>query len=215
MTASFDLTLDTRAPVVTWGAVGGATAGELLDVRYTSDEPLATAKLELPDSRVLDMAIAADRLTVLLPPDTPDGVAWITVADDVLNEAPRQPINIAGSIVVPPDRAPAVGPGPRRGFHPDRVETRVIRTRSRGIARSRARTSRTTNVRSRGVIDSSSMIHRSRISTSTTTAEVRSTARVSSTISNGGVMVQRTTTAVVRRREGPGEEEALFILGIL
>jgi hypothetical protein len=116
MGATFDLTLDTRAPVVTWGAVGGATAGELLEVLYTTDEPLAFAKLWLPDGRKLDMTIEADRLSVLLPADTPNGVSWIHASDDVLNEAPRQAVNIAGVIIVPPPEPPQV-PGSSRNSY--------------------------------------------------------------------------------------------------
>lgn len=216
MTASFDLTLDTRAPVVTWGAVGGATAGELLDVRYETDEPLALAQLWLPDGRKLDMEIAADRLTLLLPADAPDGVSWIHVYDDVLNPVPRQAVNIAGVIVVPPEEPPAFGPGPRsrRGsFHPDRVETRIVRSRSRGVARSRTRTSRTTNVRSRVIATSRSMILRSR--TMKSRGVLRSTARTSTAITYGGGMVQRPRQTIVRRQDGPDETDALVALGLL
>lgn len=214
MGATFDLTLDTSAPVVTWGAVGGATAGELLDVRYETDEPLALAQLWLPDGRRLDMEVQADRLTVLLPADAPDGVSWIHAYDDVLNPTPRQAVNIAGVIVVPPDEPPALGPGPRaRGSHPERVETRVVRSRSRAVATSRTRTSSTTRTRSRVIADSRSMIHRSR--TMKSRGVLRSTARTSTAITYGGGMVQRPRQTIVRRQDGPDETDALVVLGLL
>jgi hypothetical protein len=215
VSASFDLALDTRAPVVTWGAVGGATAGELLEVLYSSDEPLDSAKLWLPDGRKLAMTIEVDRLTLLLPADTPDGISWIHVYDDVMNETPRQAVNIAGVIVVPPEEPPALGPGPRarEGFHPDRVETRLVRSRSRGVATSRTRTSTTTRVRSRAVADSRSMIHRSR--TMKSRGVLRSTTRTSTAISYGEGVVQRHRPTIVRRHDGPDETDALFVLGLL
>jgi hypothetical protein len=217
MGATFDLTLDTRAPVVTWGAVGGATAGELLEVLYTTDEPLAFAKLWLPDGRKLDMTIEADRLSVLLPADTPNGVSWIHASDDVLNEAPRQAVNIAGVIIVPPPEPPQV-PGPpqraRPSIHPDRVETRTRRSRSRGVARSRASTSRSPRRARTGAISTSrSMILRSRTMKSRP-GEVRSAARTSVTLSHG-THGWGSSSAVTHRRDGPGEEEAMLLLGIL
>lgn len=216
MTASFDLALDTRAPVVTWGAVGGATAGELLEVLYTTDETLAFAKLWLPDGRKLDMTIEADRLSVLLPADTPNGVSWIHVSDDVLNEAPRQAVNIAGTIVVPPPEPPSLPGVPQRGqpiLHP--VQTpQTRRSRSRGVARSRASTSRSPRrARTGAVASSRSMIHRSRTMKSRA-SEVRSVARTSS-MQICIVRAVASSSATTQRRDGPGEEEVMLLLGIL
>jgi hypothetical protein len=216
--ASFDLTLDTRAPVVTWGAVGGATAGEMLTVLYSSDEPLDVARLWLPDGRRLDMTIEPDRLTLLLPADTPDGVSWIHAYDDVMNEAPRQAVNISGVIVVPPPEPPVTPGPPQRGqpsFHPDRVETRTRRSRSRGVARSRSSTTRAPRrVRSRSMInDSRSMIYRSR-DLARSRATVVSSAR-SARYSDLHTRALGSSSAITRRREGPGEEDALALLDLL
>jgi hypothetical protein len=215
--ASFDLTLDTRAPVVTWGAVGGATAGEMLTVLYSSDEPLGVARLWLPDGRRLDMTIEPDRLTLLLPADAPDGVSWIHAYDDVMNEAPRQAVNISGVIVVPPPEPPVTPGPPQRGqpsLHP--VQTpQTRRSRSRGVARSRSSTTRAPRrVRSRSMInDSRSMIYRSR-DLARSRATVVSSAR-SARYSDLHTRALGSSSAVTRRREGPGEEDALALLDLL
>lgn len=82
----FELTLDTAAPVVTWGAEAGTTAGELLSLGYTSDEAIFRAQLWLSDGRRLDITVNPATLEVLLPPDTPDGMATVHFWDDVDNE---------------------------------------------------------------------------------------------------------------------------------
>jgi hypothetical protein len=215
--ASFDLTLDTRAPVVTWGAVGGATAGELLEVLYATDEPIASASLWLPDGRRLAMDVAADRLTLLLPADTPDGVSWIHAYDDVMNQAPRQAVNISGVIVVPPPEPPVTPGPPQRGqpsFHPDRVETRTRRSRSRGVARSRSSTTRAPRrVRSRSAIRDSHIAIRT-LHAARSRAEIETAAR---TTRSRDLRARATgaSSAITRRREGPGEEDVLALLDLL
>src|SRR4051794_27230621 len=63
---------------LTWGAVGGTTAGELLQVAYSVTHPAVTgATLVLADGRRLAMTVYPDRLELLLPEDTPDGPATV------------------------------------------------------------------------------------------------------------------------------------------
>jgi hypothetical protein len=214
--ASFDLTLDTRAPVVTWGAVGGATAGEMLTVLYSSDEPLGVARLWLPDGRRLDMTIEPDRLTLLLPADAPDGVSWIHAYDDVMNEAPRQAVNISGVIVVPPPEPPVTPGPPQRGqpsLHP--VQTpQTRRSRSRGVARSRSSTTRAPRrVRSRSAIRDSHIAIRT-LHAARSRAEIETAAR---TTRSRDLRARATgaSSAITRRREGPGEEDVLALLDLL
>lgn len=90
MTAAFTLTVDTAAPHLTWGGVGGAYAGSLLKLGYTVNEPgILVATALLPDGRELPVTVTPSWLEVLLPPDTPDGATRVTaeLADDVGNTA--------------------------------------------------------------------------------------------------------------------------------
>lgn len=86
MPQQFNLTLDTQAPAVAWGSEAGTTAGELLQLGYTSDEPIFRAELWLSDGRHLEITVNPATLEVLLPPDTPDGMATVHFWDDVDNE---------------------------------------------------------------------------------------------------------------------------------
>lgn len=149
MTGAFVLTLDTTAPVVTWGAVDGTTAGELLTVLYTIDEPgITSARLELRDGRRLDMDVAADRLTVLLPADLPDGPATLRafVADEVLNTAQRTVLlHLTGTIVTP-----APEPGGAPAGLPEYVRQPTIRRRKRVHIEQRTRAYSRQALRSNG-----------------------------------------------------------------
>lgn len=140
MSASVLLTLDTQAPVVTWGAISGTHGDETLHVAYTLDEPaLDAAALHLSDSRVLAMDLHDGYLTVELPFDTPDGPAIIRahVIDDVGNEAEWTLTISLGAAVGPPVSAPAptVGGMPQA---PARLR-HVVSVRSGLRARTRAR----------------------------------------------------------------------------
>lgn len=86
MPQQFNLTLDTQAPAVAWGAEAGTTAGELLSLGYSSDEAIFRAELWLSDGRHLEITVNPGTLEVLLPPDTPDGMAIVHFWDDVDNE---------------------------------------------------------------------------------------------------------------------------------
>jgi hypothetical protein len=162
----FQLTLDTRAPLVEWGAVAGTTAGELLRVAYVADESgVDSAVLSLPDGRALEMAVLADRLEVALPPDTPAGTATVTALaiDDVDNAALYTlDIAVTGALVAPeaPPRtfpaAPApLRPRPRkfitsrsrlRGSCPAQVQraAATVRTTTAGTGSSASTTARAT-----------------------------------------------------------------------
>jgi hypothetical protein len=151
------ITLDTHAPEVTWGTPVGTTAGELLQVAYTLDEPeLLDATLTLIDGRVLVLSVYADRLELVLPADASDGPATVRarVRDDVGNEAIRElVIVITGVPYVPPQTPPTPArpgwPQPRR-----RREQRehVVQVRSRVRARSSARVGATRRSRERLVV---------------------------------------------------------------
>lgn len=219
MPSHFTLQLDTRAPVVTWGATSGTTAGELLIVGYTLDEPaLISATIQLADGRTLPLTDTGLTLETLLPPDTPDGNATIRalVRDDVLNEATRTlVIQLTGTIVVVPD-APAPTPGfPARTPRPRRrrVAPTVVTTRSRARA--------VVTTRHRGDTGSYRAIAVLRYE-SASSADIRRSSRAgasSSSTTHVTVPVSRASSrtvsrATIRRGDG-GDLEALAALGLI
>ena len=125
----FELVIDTHAPVVTWGAESGTTAGELLSLGYTSDEPIFRAELWLEDGRHLAMSVGAGALEVLLPADTPYGLATVHFWDDVDNEGTHQ-VLLSGAIAVAQGQGfQRVTPRPRPG-RKRIVATSVVRVRT-------------------------------------------------------------------------------------
>jgi hypothetical protein len=138
----FVLTLDTRAPVLTWGAATGTTAGELLQVGYSLDEPaLVSASIRFADGRTFALGDTGLTLEVLLPPDVPDGNATITalLRDDVLNETTETLVlYIASTVILPEPEPPAPGFPARPRRRPRRLAPTVVATRSRTRARARA-----------------------------------------------------------------------------
>jgi hypothetical protein len=142
------ITLDTTAPVVTWGEPDGAVLGETFTIAYACDEPIYSPELRLSDGRVLAMADDGTTLSVELPLDTPEGVATVSVADDLGNEAHRAVV-LSGVVPVPPPApttAPAGGlPVPAEHHHLGATQARassrtVIRQRLGHASVIRART---------------------------------------------------------------------------
>lgn len=221
MTGAFVLTLDTTAPRVTFGAVGGATAGELLEVLYTINEPeLVDAEIKLADNRVLPMEVLSDRLLVLLPPDTPDGNARITVhtLDDLLNAGTQtQRVHLSGTIVIPPDE-PVFGDG--TGAPPQRVTPRredplhqhrdhaVVRITTRSRIRARVHNGAVIVIAPRPMrilrlpIRSTSVLNA--MTSSRTRVQARSRSRVT--------IVE---TAAIERHWPPPDDETMIALGLL
>lgn len=125
MTGSFQVTLDTTPPAITWGAVADPVASEEMTVYYTLTEPsVFEATITLLDGRTLPMQIYGDRLTVVLPDDAPEGDATVHVVlrDSVWNTATSDlPVRVTGVVspVGPP--APVGLPSP-----PTRAPTRSI-----------------------------------------------------------------------------------------
>lgn len=216
MTGAFQLRLDTTAPRVTFGAAGGTTAGELLAITYTIDEPAITsASIRLADNRTLALEVLSDRLQVLLPPDTPDGNATVTVhtRDNVGNvRTQTQVVLLHGTIVVPPEGPPSI-PAPSPPIPPLREFTRrrghaVVRTTTRTRIRA-ALHDDTRIIATSGMAITRSPAH----FTSEATAITRSRTRVRQR-DTSRVRVDE-TTAISRRFEGRGEEDDLIFLGLL
>jgi hypothetical protein len=217
MPAVFELTLDTQAPAIAWGAIAGAFAGELLRVAYTTDEPaIDEGTLRLRDGRQLSVSVLDDRLEVPLPPDTTSGPATLTVhvADELGNEADVDyMILLVGTTTIPtgpgrsshPTWSPPLPPEPPRvvTWPPSRVATR---------SRDRVTVASTTR---RGAV-----LVASRPDT-TDRRTVRFTTTPSPASSRAGVDVAHvaapvTATGVTRgrvvgRRDGRALEEALLL----
>lgn len=108
---SFLLTIDTAAPVVTWGGTSGTTAGQKFVIGYSLDEPAAVAaRVVLADARSLAATLFSNRIEVLLPADAPAGVATVQldVKDDVGNAATRTTtVLLSGAPAAPPPAPPA------------------------------------------------------------------------------------------------------------
>jgi hypothetical protein len=178
------IVLDTTAPSVTWGAVGGTTAGELLQLEYVSDEAIATADVVLRDGRVVALSVGETVLSALLPPDTPEGAASVRVRDDVGNERVYPALLVlAGTPFVPPPETQA---SPRRRELPGRrrpscavTSTATVRRGSRGATFARARASSALQVgvaaRSTGVSATRSGLRTRRGQDSRGVASARST----------------------------------------
>lgn len=122
MTSTFQLALDTHAPVITWGSIADPVASEEMTVYYTLTEPgVVQATVTLLDGRALPMQIYGDRLTVVLPDDAPEGdaIVHVVLRDSVANTATSDlPVHVTGTVgpveppvpvglPSPPTRAPA------------------------------------------------------------------------------------------------------------
>lgn len=218
MPVTFELTLDTRAPEVTWGAIAGTHAGELLRVAYTIDEPqIVAATLRLPDGRELVASALEDRIEVYLPPDIAPGLATLVagVVDDVGNAADVElDILLSAALAIPTGAGRASHPtwSPTDVPDPPRVIEWVT---SRAGARSRDLVTHvTTSLPVRLRIASSTAVTRRtitfRTSTSASSAAGVDVAHVTAPARAGTA----TSGRVVSRRDGRAIEEAL-LLGLL
>lgn len=215
MPATVVITLDTRAPQITWGAAGQVSAGELLRVGYTLDEPaIIAARLELVDGRVLAVDVLVDHLEALLPYDTPDGWAQLVVEleDDVGNAAEATLQVRIGGAIVEPSRPPGPGPARRRPEH--RTITSPLRVRLRtGAGRlERHQPRRTVVARMGNAIARDTPPARRRSQPQTVRLQSAPSRLTAAHSSRGGVTLRSATT--VSRRDGRELEEAL-LLGLM
>lgn len=114
---------------LSWHSVTGTTAGELFRAAYTLTQPgIVTATLTLADGRVLPMS-DGNPLEVLLPADTPAGVATITA--QINGETYTLGVPLTGTVVVAPDAPrPAPPSGPRPGPRPPRPQRELLTKRA-------------------------------------------------------------------------------------
>lgn len=208
----FRLTLDTTAPLVTWGAPTGTDAGETFSVQYALNETgtVRSATLTLRDGRVLDMAVAADRLTVALPEDTPQGQALVRAVtrDDLLNEAIREQAFLVTGTLPPAPEPTTTLPIPAREFGPV-----VRRSHARATARSRYRTRVAQASPSRVRVRSTVRVH-----TGPPPTRSRTRARAHASIRVGGGAVGQARASAdwtVTRRDPPPDLVAALMLDLL
>lgn len=217
MSEFFDLTLDTEAPVVSFGAVSGPVAGSMLAVAYTVDE-VATlvATLTLADNRQLVMGDTGTQFRYVLPLDAPTGNVTVEVEaeDDLGNFATYSTtFPITGAVGI--EIVPTAAQSREAGIVPtaDPATVRAIRRSSPWEVRSRRRVAAS---RPRRV----EVEHRTTRIANAEARNVRtfhsSTARV---ISSSRVVIStaqpETEIAILRQVDGPRTEEALVVLGLL
>lgn len=218
MSASFNLTLDTHAPLVTWGAVSGTTAGELLQVGYQLDEPeLVSAELVLRDGRHLTMTDTGLTLEVALPPDTPNGNATIVahVRDEVLNEADRQVVvALVGTVVIPEPESEPQTPGwpvrPRRP-QPTPAQTKTVRSRTRLRPSAATRIGTYSPQPTTAIASSSTRTGAAAASRAGWHLEARARTTSSAKVSRDSTL-ELSSRATVGRRDGPSIEALLLDL---
>jgi hypothetical protein len=191
-----------------WGAVTGTTAGELLRIRYRG-ATIVTATLELADGRVLELTVDAGELSVLLPPDTPDGIAVVTATLDDASTATLE-ILLHGAIAVA-ERIPGPPAGRRRRA------VRTIVSPGRVVCHSGTQLHASTGTRTGLVVlRSRTIAHRPpaplfRHVIGSSTLGLRAQTRVG-TLRMSGATVRLTAGSRVARQ---GVEEALLLLDVL
>lgn len=211
MTASVALVLDTTAPTVAWGGITGATAGELLRVGFTLDEPgVTSATLTLADARVLALAVGPP-LELLLPPDTPAGLATLRayVEDDVGNTGTyTRTILLQGTVVVPDPGTP-VSTYPTRSSRRRRPQPTTKRIRSRAQAKTLLRT---TSASSAASLNAGRAVHRVLVRTAiTTSTPPGSTLRTLARTRVGSEAHFASDVAALSRGDGRDLEELLLL----
>jgi hypothetical protein len=215
VSSSFVLTLDTTGPVVEWGTPTGAVATETLQLPYTTDEPLARGVLHA-GGRDFELTVAPDVLSVLLPADVENGLADVSVYDDVGNQARSTGVvTITGGVVGPP--IILGGGGPSRRAEPKRkrvVEHKQISSVSKFAVDSHSSI--------RIVVSPASVSEAFTFSSSRVSAVVPtvSTIRIRALPTASRCRVESMSPAssqvihsdVVHRRDGPNMEALIFLL---
>lgn len=216
----FTVELDTTAPVVTWGPPSNTDAGDTLSVPFILNEPaLLSAELSLVDGRSLPMTVGAGVLTVVLPDDTPDGLAVLSafVRDEVLNSATRAleiPVTGVAPVRIESSGGMPVGP-PTEHHRPGRTaptptpDRTLVRFASGTQAGSRSRVA----VRASGHVRvvASSDGHVAATAPYSIEATVVSQGQVHARV-RGNSGASASAGAVVSRREGPENEIAAATL---
>lgn len=218
MPSSWVLTLDTTAPVVTWGAVDGAAITEVFTVQYLLDEPeIVSAELELAGGRRIPLTVEPTQLTTVMPDDAFEGWGRVLayVRDDVNNTATRE-LAVYVSGIIPPTPAipvqPPAGGLPGQATGPEIKSFGPTRARGRDAFTVSVALSSTSRVRShsrysRPEVEWRVFTERLYLASSYTTG-----VRLPSAASAGKL---RSEGRVIRRGEGPDATAELIALGLL
>lgn len=212
MTSWAQVTLDTHAPVVTWGPIDGAVAGEELVVQYLVNEPgVYQAEVTLRDGRVLSMEVNAGDLRVVLPDDTPDGQTQVRAhtRDDVWNEGQYTLTVAISGVVTEPEPPVPVDGAPAR---PPRL---VAFAPSRATASSRDAVSAVVITSSHADTWSYYRAPDQRVRFLAERLVAASADRVSATASDSVSASASSTDTIWRRPEGPDTEAAMLALDLL
>lgn len=192
-----------------WGSATGTTAGELLQVAY-SNGPITAATIELADGRELELAVdVPDVVSVLLPPDTPDGWAQITgTLED--GTVVRTRVYLTGVVVKPPDAGGfKLGPGRRRR------ELQVITSPSRIVVGSTTEIHVRRRAPARVVLRSRTLIDTRLPASRRLELGAQLELGVLTVVSVRQVGASRLELASSSRVARRGVEEALLLLGLL
>ena len=115
MATNFTLTLDTQAPVITWGTISAATPGESFTADYSINEPeVISAVLVDADDVHHVLTVGPTSLTATLALSAANGPAQIRalVRDEVDNEATRTySLTIGAAPEVEEEQEPGAGGG--------------------------------------------------------------------------------------------------------
>lgn len=214
--SSFQLTLDTTAPVITWGAISGATPGQTLSVAYTINEPgVVSAEFIDAENQSHPVTVFADHFECELPDDIAHGQGRlrVLVRDDVDNEAYREQ-NVRVRTVAPASsEVPRTTPDRLYGPHRRAVPARKVflsrthtgsdaRISAREINRSEATTASSISLRGRSTRASEARTSVSTFRVTGSGTQVRSFSTTSSTRSD----------IRLRRHDAPDEEALLLDL---
>lgn len=194
MSGSFDLTLRTQAPVITWGSVSGNVPGGSFSVAYTVDEPaILAARLIDFDGVVWPLTIDPAAFTASLPDTVALGQATVEadVLDDVDNATTRTLTLAIQATIIPPAPIERIVSGgvpretprikPRTSRHSRSAVS--IRTTSRALVAAVQQTSVAASTQSRASTahGSSSAIHVSTMFSQTAHLKVATAVTLSTT----------------------------------
>lgn len=195
---------------VTYGPFDGTTAGEQLHIGYTSNFPVDEATLILADGRELVLTIAGGVLSVVLPPDTPDGWAGVRLHNTRGETRTDVQVVLLHGVTVapPPGQPPAGGPAARRRRPKPTPEAKTVTIGSRVTVASATRVRAWRAIRDSLVASSETRVRARQSSalhiTAASVTRLRGAVSASATVGTVG-------ETAVARRDGPALEEALLL----
>lgn len=214
MASWVQLTLDTHAPVVTFGAAD--SSGGALSVPYTINEPAIVSAWVVDAAGLrVDLEVQPTRLFAVLPANVTSGNATVFAhaVDAVGNARDYSLVVLLAGLAPSPEPPPPSQTGP--GIRPARIAPRprkfiTSRSRLRGSCPAEVQRAAATTRSAAGT--GSSATTRARVTASSPLA-VSSSARAHATVRVADATSARAELSNVelRRRDGRGLEEALLL----